>query len=164
MSGTAIISDCKKYRYRLSREIDFYGPVYAYFGVNPSTADARLDDQTIRKWIGFTKAFGGSEFIVGNAFAYRATNVRELATVVDPVGPGNDLYLDLIISRADILVPCWGSVEKVPLHLRQRFLDVHRMLVDSGKPVKHFGLTANGSFKHPLMLSYQTPLQNWANC
>nr|UBL09545.1 Phage protein [Enterobacter cloacae] len=48
-------------------------------------------------------------FIVGNAFAFRATDVRELATAVDPVGPENEIHLERIIRDADVLVPCWGA-------------------------------------------------------
>ncbi len=79
------------------------------FGVNGSTATATEDDHTVRKWIGFTKVNGGRRFIVGNAFAFRATDVRELATAVDPVGPENEIHLERIIRDADVLVPCWGA-------------------------------------------------------
>ena len=86
MSKSAIISHCGKYRYRLDRMVSDSGPVYAFFGVNPSTADASVDDATVRKWRGFVQRWGGSRFIVGNVFAYRATDVNELATAVDPFG------------------------------------------------------------------------------
>ena len=36
----AVISNCGMYRYRLDRTVSDSGPVYAFFGVNPSTADA----------------------------------------------------------------------------------------------------------------------------
>lgn len=65
-SMTAIISPCGKYRYRLDRSVADSGPVYAFFGVNPSTADASIDDATVRKWRGFISRWGGSRFIVGN--------------------------------------------------------------------------------------------------
>lgn len=47
---SAILSACGKYRYRLEREVGMGGPVYAYFGVNPSTADGSIDDATVRRW------------------------------------------------------------------------------------------------------------------
>ena len=89
MTKSAIISHCGKYRYRLDRMVSDSGPVYAFFGVNPSTADASVDDATVRKWRGFVQRWGGSRFIVGNVFAYRATDVKELATAVDPFGDGS---------------------------------------------------------------------------
>ena len=52
---SAVISDCGAYRYRLDRDVDplLGGPVYAFFGVNPSTADADIDVATVRKRRGF---------------------------------------------------------------------------------------------------------------
>lgn len=158
---SAILSPCKKYRYRLDRTVAMTGPVYAFFGVNPSTADASLDDATVRKWIGFCKRLGGSRFIVGNVFAYRATDVRELAAIDDPHGPDIGDHITDIINEADILVPCWGNTAKVPPTLQSFFDVLMDALTSSGKPVMHFGLTKSGDPKHPLMLGYSTPLDYW---
>lgn len=155
---SAILSSCGLYRYRLDRSVAFSGPVYAFFGVNPSTADATVDDATVRKWIGFTKTWGGRRFIVGNVFAFRATDVRGLATANDPFGPDLGDHITDIIAEADILVPCWGSVSKVPPKLRFAFDVLMDALASSGKPVKCFGRTKAGDPKHPLMLGYGTPL------
>lgn len=137
------------------------GEVFAFFGINPSTADATEDDATVRKWTGFTKTWGGSRFIVGNVFAYRATDVRELATVDDPFGPDIGDHTTDIITEADILVPCWGNSSKVPPKLQFAFDVLMDALVSSGKPVRTFGLTASGDPKHPLMLGYSTPMQEF---
>lgn len=158
---SAVLSPCGLYRYRLERSVAMDGPVYAFFGINPSTADANLDDATVRKWIGFVKTWGGSRFIVGNVFAFRATDVRELATAGNPGGLENLPHLMRIAADADVLVPCWGNRDKVPRELRSRFDDVLAMLIATEKPVMHFGLTASGDPKHPLMLGYATPLQDW---
>lgn len=158
---SAILSPCKQYRYRLDRVIGITGPVYAFFGVNPSTADASLDDATVRKWIGFCKRWGASRLIVGNVFAYRATDVRELTKVNDPHGPDIGVHITDIITEADILVPCWGNTTKVPPTLKFFFDALMDALVSSGKPVMHFGLTNAGNPKHPLMLGYSTPLRPW---
>lgn len=157
----AIISPCGTWRYRLDRSIFVPGPVFAYFGVNGSTATATENDQTVNKWTGFTARNGGSRFIVGNPFAYRAKDVRELARVPDPIGPENDKYLAEIIAEADVVVPCWGNRAKVPMQLRYRFDDLLARLVASGKPIRVFGLTKSGDPTHPLMLGYDTPLLDW---
>ncbi len=158
---SAIISACGAYRYRLEREVGMEGKVFAYFGINPSTADAAIDDATVRKWIGFTKVFGGRRFIVGNVFAYRATDVGQLATVGDPMGSDNLLHLISMADEADILVPCWGRRGKVPRHLQGEFDGLMALLHSTGKPVLHFGRTKSGDPKHPLMLGYNTPLIPW---
>ena len=159
----AVISSCGMYRYRLDRTVSDSGPVFAFFGVNPSTADASSDDSTVRKWRGFTQRWGGSRFIVGNVFAYRATDVRQLATVEDAFGDLIGDHTTSIIAEADILVPCWGNTSKVPPSLRFAFDALMDALLSSGKPVKCFGLTASGDPRHPLMLGYSTSLVGYKN-
>lgn len=161
---SAVISPCGQYRYRLERECcqpSEGSKTFAFFGINPSTADATLDDATVRKWRGFTVRNGGHRFIVGNVFAYRATDVRELRRQDDPFGPAWLEHMEAIISEADILVPCWGNRSKLPYDLRGELIQVLNWLRNSGKPVYHFGLTGSGDPKHPLMLGYDTPLAPW---
>lgn len=154
----AIISDCGFYRYRLDRDMLQNGIVFAYFGINPSTAEHEIEDQTTKKWRGFTVKNGGSRYIAGNAFAFRSSLVKDLLMAVDPVGPENDRYLREIIAEADMLVPCWGNETKAPKKLRYQFAQLKAMLIESGKPIKIFGLTNTGCPKHPQMLGYDTPL------
>lgn len=158
---SAIFSACGLYRYRLERTALPRGIVYAYLGVNGATADGVKNDHTVTKWHGFTLLNKGSRMIVGNPFAYCATDVRMLAAAIDPVGPDNDMHLAQIIADADVLVPCWGPRAKVPQRLRYRYDEVEAMLVASGKPMKCFGLSKSGDPLHPLMLAYDTPLTDW---
>ncbi|MEQ8772008.1 MAG: DUF1643 domain-containing protein, partial [Erythrobacter sp.] len=111
---TAIISDCGAFRYRLERELSMFGPVGAFIMVNPSTADAENDDQTIRKVVGFASRFGWSRVIVANVFAYRATDIAELARASDPVGPDNSCHLREVMNDADEIVCAWGALAKLP--------------------------------------------------
>lgn len=156
---SAIISDCGQHRLRLDRWVtgSCGALTFAYFGVNPSTADASINDQTITKLGEFTRRHGGNHFIVGNAFTYRATDVRALAAAT-PNHADADRHIDAIIAEADILVPMWGRTTKVPKHLRPRFNEVAAKLLASPKPMMVFGWTAGGDPKHPLMLGYNTPL------
>lgn len=158
---SAVISACGTYRQRLDRDLMRPGPVYAYFGVNGSTAGPVENDHTVAKWIGFTTLAGGSRFIVGNAFDLRARDVRELGRHPAPVSPDNARYLREIIAEADILVPCWGNTGKVPGHLRHHFSDLRDLIFASGKPVKVFGFTKGGDPLHPLTLGYDTPFVVW---
>ena len=166
---SAIISECGLYRYRLDRDcgLPFKGSkVFAYFGINPSTADAALDDPTVRKWRGFTQRSGGKHFIVGNVFSYRATDVKDLDRAnrnhIDLLGPDHVKNISDIIADADVLVPCWGRLSKVDHNLRPCFGILEGMLQRSGKPMMTFGRNSDGSPKHPLMLGYDTPLAPWA--
>jgi hypothetical protein len=157
----AVISACGNYRYRLDRVVSNSGPTYAFVGVNPSTADASNDDATVRKWRGFVSRWGGKHFIVGNVFAYRATNVAELARAADPIGPENFAHLLKIGFEADIIVPCWGSRGKIPKQMRSKFDWAMDVIEGFGKPVRILGLSKSGDPLHPLMLGYDTPLIEW---
>lgn len=150
------------YRERLVRDnLAPQGIVFGWFGVNPSTADDALEDQTTNKWTGFTVRNGGRKYIAGNPLSKRATNVRDLINCDDPVGPNNAAALRAIIDEVDVLVPCWGDRGKLPRYLRHHLDDLREMLFASGKPVFHLGLTASGDPKHPLFLPYSTPLMLW---
>jgi hypothetical protein len=157
----AEISVDGRYRYRLDRALAETGIVVAFFGVNPSRADAEIDDPTSRKWKYFARKLGARKYIAGNPFALRSHDVKELAVAVDPIGWMNEWYLQQIIAEADVLVPCWGSRMKLLPALRPKLDNLASMLSASGKPLKIFGLTASGDPKHPLMLSYETPLIDW---
>lgn len=160
MYKSADISSCGKYRYSLSRMwgSSNQGIVYGYFGINPSTADASIDDATVKKWIGFTKRNNGRGFLVGNAFAYRATNVKDLSKTDNPVGENNILYIQKIINTVDVIVPCWGNSSKVSKNLRPQLEIILDQILKSGKPVKIFGKTKSGDPLHPQMLAYSTSL------
>lgn len=172
---SAIISACGTYRYRLEREIDWelidvlgkpgplWGKTVAFFGINPSTADATLNDATVRKWMGFCARWGVPRFIAGNAFAYRAMSPAAIANVPDPFGPDIGDHITQIINDADVLIPCWGSISKVPPRLQFAFDVLMDALLSSGKPVQTFGLTNAGDPRHPLMLPYTTPLTDWVD-
>lgn len=158
----AVISACGRYRYRLDRHVGAGDRVAAFFGVNPSIASATVDDATVRKWIGFSKRLGFKRFIVGNVFAYRATDVRFLASDgADAIGPEWFDHTDQIIAEADVIIPCWGRRTKVPSAMRGQFENLTSLITGSGKPSMCWGLTAGGDPKHPLMLGYDTPLQDW---
>lgn len=49
MTGSAVISECGLYRYRLERHGLSGAGAVAWIMVNPSTADATTDDPTIKK-------------------------------------------------------------------------------------------------------------------
>lgn len=161
---SAVLSPCGTYRYRLERQLSATGPVCAFFGINPSTADADTDDATVRKWTGFCTRWGVSRFVVGNVWPLRSKDVRHLASATRwlHIGRENEGHILAMAAEADILVPCWGDRGKVPRSMHAEIDALMALLLGTGKPVQHFGLTKGGDPKHPLMLGYDTPLQPWA--
>jgi hypothetical protein len=161
---SAIFSDCGMFRLRLDREIDplLGGIVAALCGVNPSIAGAEANDQTIRKDIGFGRIHGWRRIIKINKFSHVATDVTELRKVADPVGHDNNRYIEEAIREADVFVPCWGPLAKLPLHLRGRWREVVAIAERVGKPMLCFGTAQDGQPRHTLMLAYSTPLVPWS--
>jgi len=161
---SAIISPCGLYRYRLERTVAMEGPVYAFFGINPSTADASIDDQTVKKWIGFTKVWGGSRFMAGNVWPLRSKDVKALAGATRwlDIGRENQRHILAMASEADILVPCWGDRGKVPRSMHNEIDELLSLLRGTGKPVMAFGITKGGDPMHPQMLGYATKLIDWS--
>lgn len=159
---SAIISPCETYRYRLDRPDVFGDFNTAVIMVNPSTADATNDDATIRKLLGFRDRYGWGNLIVGNLFAYRATDVRELATAPDPIGPDNDYRLCEIFLDAQQVVFAWGPSAKLPKRLRGRWREVADIARSMHCQPMSIGESAkDGQPCHPLMLPYSRQLEPW---
>ena len=152
----------RRYRYTLWREWDMLNPTYAAFiGLNPSTADASEDDPTIRRCVGFAKAFCHSSLIVVNLFAFRATSPADMIAAEDPIGPENAHYI-LETCAGKTVVLAWGSTSlgKRP-SIRNRPWDVARTLRYAGSALLCFGQTASGAPKHPLYLPANAARTAW---
>ena len=155
---SAIISDCGKYRYRLTRNlltISDTGPI-VFVMLNPSTADAAEDDPTIRRCMGFATSWSCDELIVVNLYALRATNPAELWKAHDPFGPDNYMHLGSVLSTYKTAVCAWGA------NARPEAADQFRRLAQfHGAKLYSLGETKSGAPKHPLYLKKDTPLQSW---
>lgn len=159
---SAVLSPCGKFRFRLEREGLGDGSTLVVM-INPSTADAERDDATIRKLKGFGARNGWGRIMVGNLFAYRATDVRELAKI-DPYESYADnlRHLTEMMGEADRIVVAWGPSSKLPKGLRDRWRDIPHRAAQWGKVLYSIGEPAkDGHPKHPLMLPYSSPLLRW---
>jgi hypothetical protein len=153
---TAVISSCGKYRYHLCRRIgNGYGPVATFIMLNPSTADALVDDPTVRKCVGFSKLWGCGELQVLNLFAYRAPTPAELVSALGPVGPKNSEYIRRTVAMTNGPVICaWGAFGG---HLRQD--EAVLGLIDGLCVPMCLGVTKQGRPRHPLYVPYGTELR-----
>ena len=160
---SAIFSACGTFRLRLDRDLGRPGRSAAICGVNPSRADGEVDDHSIRKIYGFAVRNGIGRFAMVNKFAFVATDVRELhaASVADPVGRENDAHIRAAFAEADVVIVAWGSLTKLPPILRTRWRAVTAIAASLGKDLHCLGIANDGHPRHPLMLSYSTPLQPW---
>lgn len=116
---SAVVSQCGRYRYRLERELflNYYTIKRAmlFIMLNPSTADAETDDNTIRRCRSFARRESATHLVVVNLFAYRETSPKAVQTAlrngVDIIGPMNDGYIRDAIDECSNMpvVAAWGA-------------------------------------------------------
>lgn len=141
-------SDDLKYRYFLKRRWS-NGPVVLWIMLNPSTADEKFNDPTVKRCEVFSKTWGFSGYSVANLYAYRSTDPRQLKIVEDPTGSENDQNILELVSQSDLVIAAWGT------HGINREQEVIKK-VSCLKDIYCIGITKNGHPKHPLYVSSAT--------
>jgi len=164
----AVLSDCEHYRYWLKRDVQCERTAdrrrVVFVMLNPSTADATLDDPTIRRCTAFAKRLGASALAVVNLFAYRSPSPKDLLKGNDPVGPFNDdaIRYALEDSEPEHIVAAWGARPSGPVWFRQMFDDrVAFVRCAAHERLFCLGVTAGGDPRHPLYLKSDAPLGLW---
>ena len=110
---SAVFSTCGNYRFILYRQW-WVGPGSVLFiMLNPSTADHRRNDPTIRACVSFAKLWGFPGLAVVNVCALRATNPAQLYRHPAPIdlelGEYNDYWIRSAVESADLVVCAWGN-------------------------------------------------------
>lgn len=153
---SAVISDCGRYRYVLTRTWDAWLPVLVFSMLNPSTADASEDDRTIRRCIGFARREGCGGIAVVNLFAWRSTNPDKLPILdAEKTGPENTEHVIRTVKGRRVVVAYGVHFSAHPFVV----LPFLELLREHAAGIYCLGTTKNGSPKHPLYLPGDTPLQ-----
>lgn len=159
----ALLSECGLYRYKLQRGIlnpnEDYEPRVLWIMLNPSTANAEVDDPTIRKCMGFSKRLGFNSLWVGNLFGFRATHPKDLFSSSEPVGKDNDHCLQEMIDHCQAVIWAWGSHGTNKRCVSR--IEIIKNLDYKNKPVSWVGTTQTGQPTHPLMLAYGQGVQTY---
>ena len=156
MKKTAAISVCGRFRYSLTRCWSDDSPTMCFIMLNPSKADAAIDDPTVRRCIRFARDRGYGGISVVNLFAFRATDPAELKASGWLVGPDNDVHILRAVFDASEVVCAWGANARG----HPRVVQVRNLISLWCVPVA-LGLTDDGVPRHPLYLradSVLTPL------
>jgi hypothetical protein len=137
----------------------------AFCGLNPSTADAQIDDPTIRKEIEFAKLLGANALMKVNISAYRATYPSQLKAFSVShqrewfvAQQTNQFYLQEAAKLARTgrgVFAAWG--------VRRDYLaaDVDLARKTLGAPLFCLGETKDGHPRHPLYLPYSAKPKKW---
>lgn len=151
----AELSDDGLHRYILGRRWDDALPECVFIMLNPSTADATQDDPTIRRCINFAKSFGCGTLLVGNLYAYRATDPRELFKAEEPTGgPRNNSVLTDLLTRGAVTVAAWGARAKA-----DRVAEL--ISLPGANHLTALATTKDGAPRHPLYVPGSATPKEW---
>jgi len=153
MRTDAYFSPDRVYRYWLIRVWDDSLPVNCTCGVNPSTADERENDPTIRKDIGFSERQGFGGLLKVNVSAFRSTDPRPArAHSIGAENSATDIRAYYELFGCQQFIACWGR--------NGRYLQwyVDMLLLEFTEAVC-FGRNSDGTPRHTLMLPYTTQLE-----
>lgn len=156
---SAEISPCGQYRYTLDRpRLDGFPDAgrAVFCMLNPSTADATVDDPTIRRCRGFAERWGCNGITVVNLYALRSTEPRALWEHPDPVGPENDFRLGRIARQCGDVVCAWGAAAR-----EDRVRQVVEIFRNARARLFCLGTTKDGHPRHPLYVRGDQPLVPW---
>jgi hypothetical protein len=157
--GSAIFSENMAYRYFLGRN---WSPLQdpkwiCYIGSNPSTANHKTDDMTIKKEIGFGKKLGFTGLLKVNLGALVSTDPAGLLAARDCMGPHNLFAIKAAVESASLVVVAWGGLNN---RVWEKFGDSVK-LVKSFKGLKCLGRTKTGAPHHTSRLEYAAKLEEW---
>lgn len=159
--GDADFSADGRYRPLMRRWLgDAFPDRYLLFiGMNPSTADAKVNDPTCaREWT-FTRREGFSAMVKANVGDYRATHPKMLLEPgVVPSSPANLPAIRTAAAGAGKVVLCHGKLNKALAPAGAALVEALRA---DGVDLWCFGVNGDGSPKHPLYLRADTALIPW---
>lgn len=156
--NSAVISLDGRYRYMLSRLLWGMSRPLVFCMLNPSTADHKSDDPTIRRCIGFAKREDAHSLVVVNLYAWRSTDPAALPALNDPfddpVGPENDETLVRVARGSGNRIVCaWGAGAA-----RQRVVAACKLFRQAQVELVCLGTTKHGHPRHPLYVRGDQPL------
>ena len=156
MTPLAVFSDDRRYRYFLSRDLGFQGEGAMMFTMlNPSTADERRDDATIRRCIRFARRWGFGKLYITNLSPLRATDPKKLLAAglePDDVWEQNLDHILAASGSSGLVVAAWGNQGDAGGRAG-RVLAAFR---DVGQEAHCLGVTKRGQPLHPLYVPAST--------
>lgn len=153
MMRSAVLSACGAFRFQLVRSLErelwhehIKPGAIAWMLNNPSTADAEVDDPTVRKCWKYTTQWGYGSMMFVNTNPYRSTEPK-LAKVPDEhVLLANDSWLRYAVTQCPYVIAAWG--DKANPELVRRAVNVIHPL----GPLHALKVTKGGQPGHPLYL------------
>lgn len=155
---SASLSTCGRYRYRLTRVWSPSEPLLPFIMLNPSTADATVDDPTIRRCKGFAERERYGGIVVVNLYGLRATRPDVLWGTSDPIGPENDHAIARVTIDARGPIVCAWGVNGDVMNRGAKVLEFIEQIAAVDRLVC-LGKTKSGAPRHPLYVPANQPLE-----
>ncbi len=144
----ADFSECGKYRYRLWRVWNPSLPKVMVIGLNPSTANAKKNDNTINILIRVLGQLGYGGFYMMNCWPFITSNPKLLQA--NPMSDEwNNNVMTVTANLCDAVIFAWGAFHVI----KDAGRDAE--LAEMFPRAKCFGKNADGSPWHPRALSYK---------
>ena len=145
----AVFAEDRTHRLYLWRRWNNNLPWIMFIGLNPSTADERLNDATVRRCIGFADRWGFGGLFMCNVFTLVSTDPKRLNSST-PLVVGADLAMRVVRDRCQEAVAAWGG-----LIVKVRGSESRVDLIKTDlSPLYCLGTTKQGYPRHPLYLPY----------
>jgi hypothetical protein len=164
ITSDALISPCGKYRYWLTRRWG-QGKLLPYIMLNPSTADALKDDQTVRRCMFFARRLGYDGILVLNLYAFRATQPKDLeaaaAAGVNVVGPENLRWVEELTKDSMEVVLAWGGMTFKEMDHHGEVILATLSALPRDVTYLCLGATANESPRHPSRLGNEARFEEY---
>ncbi|MDG2397281.1 MAG: DUF1643 domain-containing protein [Flavobacteriaceae bacterium] len=141
MLSGAEISKNKLYRYSLYRIWNKNLPKVLFIMLNPSKADSKKNDPTLRRVINFAKNWGFGGVYVGNLHCFISTNPKEISIENKFHREKNIQSIKKMFRKSKLIIYAWGNNRSTPSWLKMIIQDPYCI-----------ELNKNGIPKHPLYL------------
>ena len=155
----AYFSKNNHHRFALWRIWNPQLPKITFIGFNPSKADEKEDDATIRRVIKFAKSWGYGGVYMVNCYSIISTNpyiindhyIKNQLTIDDI--RANQFFIELCTSKSNEVVFAWGTFKAV----KQSFVEEY--LIDKFPLAKCLLKNIDGSPRHPLYIRADKELE-----
>jgi hypothetical protein len=129
------------YRYALWRVWNKDNGLVMFIGLNPSTANERDNDPTIRCVMSFAYNWGFGGVVMANLFGLISPYPEDLITCKDPLG-GNDQWVEALAKHCQRIVFAWGKFKETKL--------IASNVIEMFPEAYALKLNNDGSPRHPL--------------
>lgn len=161
MERSAVLSECGTYRFQLVRALErgMFAPTkqgaIAWVLCNPSTADAEVDDATVRKCWRYTVGWGYGSMMFVNVNPYRSTNPKAQVEPAEPWLVCNDSWLRYAVTQCPYVIAAWGD-SALPTLVKRAVSVIHPL-----GPLHSLHVTKSGQPGHPLYLPGDAQPRLW---